>query len=243
MLLDICTGLILSLSGFTMSFAGFGFALVSVPLLALFIPVREAVAMQFPFCFALFAYQAWHYRRHFFWTDMKDMVWGFAVGIVLGTTLLFHLPGALLKKVLAVFIASVVLFNMTPAGQRFRLQHAHNPWWGHWCGFLSGSFFGAYTIGGPPAALYILSVQKDPLRAKSFLAFFFSLQFFIIAVIYTLTGLISLDSLKTSIPFTPAVVAGSALGFYGFRRASSRSYQKVVDWMLLATSMALWWRG
>lgn len=243
MLLDICIGLILSLSGFTMSFAGFGFALVSVPLLSLIIPVREAVAMQFPFCFALFAYQAWHYRRHFFWADMKGMLWGFAAGIGIGTILLYHLPGALLKRILAVFIASVVLFNMTPAGQRFRVQHAHNPWWGHWCGFLSGSFFGAYTIGGPPAALYILSVQKDPLRAKSFLALFFSLQFLIIAVIYTLTGLISLDSLETSIPFTPGVALGSALGFYGFRRASSRSYQKIVDWMLLATSMALWWRG
>lgn len=243
MLAEISTGLILSLSGFTMSFAGFGFALVSVPLLALLIPVREAVALQFPFCFALFAYQAWHYRKHFFWADMKDIVWGFVVGIGIGTTLLHYLPESVLKKALAVFIASVVLFTMAPAGQRFRLKHARNPWWGHCCGFLSGSFFGAYTIGGPPAALYILSTQGDPLRVKSFLASFFSLQFMIISVIYSMTGLITWESLKTSIPFTPVVIAGSALGFYAFRRASARIYQKIVDWMLLATSLALWWRG
>lgn len=239
---EALTALIFILSGFTMSFAGFGFALISVPLLALFMPVRDAVALQFPYCFALFVYQAWHYRRHFFWVDMKGMVLGVALGIGVGATLLHQLPAVVLKRALAAFIASVVLFNLTPAGQRIKNRYARHPWWGHWCGLLSGSFFGAYTIGGPAAALYILSVQNDTLRVKSFLATFFSLQFLIVTVIYSLTGLLNWEGLKTSSVFAPVVAAGSAAGFYAFRRASAQVYHKVVDLMLLGTSVALWWQ-
>ncbi len=238
---NLAIAIIFAISAFTMSFAGYGFALVSVPLLAVFMPVRQAVALQFPYCFALLTYQAWHYRKHFFWKDMKPMAAGVALGIVIGTFLLYHLPGVVLKRALAVFIGMVVLLNLTPAGQRLVTRYGQNPWWGHLCGFLSGSFLGAYTIGGPPAVLYILSVQSDPSRMKSFLASFLFLQFIIIALIYSFTGIMNRESIVASIAFVPAVVAGSAAGFFAFRRASTRVYQRVVNLLLLSTSVALWW--
>ncbi len=238
---NLAIAIIFAISAFTMSFAGYGFALVSVPLLAVFMPVREAVALQFPYCFALIAYQAWHYRKHFFWKDMKPMAAGVTLGIVIGTFLLYHLPGVVLKRALAVFIGMVVLLNLTPAGQRLITRYAQNPWWAHLCGFLSGSFLGAYSISGPPAALYILSVQRDPLRVKSFLNSFFFFQYAIIALIYSFTGIISGASLVASTAFVPVVAAGSAAGFFAFRWASIRVYHWVVMLILLGTSVALWW--
>jgi uncharacterized protein len=243
MLAEAAIASILFLSGFTMSFAGFGFALVSVPLLALFMPVHDAVALQFPYSFGLCAYQAWHYRRHFSWADMRGMVPGAALGVGVGATLLHLLPALLLKRGLALLIALAVLFNLTPLGDRLKRRYALNPWWGHWCGLLSGAFFGAYTIGGPAAVLYILSVQKDTLRVKSFLATLFSIQFLIITVIYSLSGMLHWQGIKTSGIFAPAVAAGSVAGFLAFRRASPLVYFKVVDLVLLGASAALWWQA
>jgi uncharacterized protein len=85
---EAAIALIFLISAFTMSFAGFDVALLSVPLLALFMPVREAVALQFPYLFALFAYQAWHYRKHFRWSDMKPLAAGVALGTLPGLMLL-----------------------------------------------------------------------------------------------------------------------------------------------------------
>jgi uncharacterized membrane protein YfcA len=240
---ELALALIFLVSGFTMSFAGFGFALVSVPLLALLLPIKEAVALQFPYCLALFLYQAWHYRAHLEWRHMRPLFLGTALGLGIGAFMLLHLSEVTLKRALAGFIAAVVIFNAIPAGKVLAERHAQSPWWGRFCGFISGSFFGAYTIGGPPVALYIMSVSRDPLKAKSFLATFFSIQFILIAFFYGATGMFSWEGLGTSLVFSPVVAGGSALGFWAFSKASNRLYRQVVAVMLLLTSAVLWWRA
>jgi hypothetical protein len=173
---------------------------------------------------------------------MKPLALGAAVGMAVGAWLLYQLPGEVLKKALGVFIAAVVLFNLTPAGHRFAVRHAKNRWWGRFCGLISGAFFGAYTIGGPPAALYITSVTADAKKAKSFLASFFTVQFVLIAVVYAWAGLFTWQGLGASGAYAPVVAAGSVAGFWAFGRASNRLYRRVVDLMLLATSVLLWLR-
>jgi uncharacterized membrane protein YfcA len=230
-------------SAFTMTFAGFGFALISVPLLALLFPVQTAVALQCPYCMLLFVYQAWHYRKHFCWQDMRPMFWGSVAGLTLGSYLLYQLPEVALKRSLALFIVAVVAFNWSKWSKGSAAGWVHSPWWGRVCGFLSGSLLGAYTIGGPPAVVYIASRNYDPMRAKSFMASFFSAQFVFVMSIYAYTGLFTAESLKTSALYSPVVVLGSLAGFWIFNKASNHTYRVVVQIMLLAAAVALWWRA
>ena len=230
-------------SAFTMSFAGFGFAMVSVPLLALLLPLHQAVALQFPYCLILFLYQAWHYRRHFSWAPLRPLVWGSVLGLAVGATMFYSLPDPVLKKGLAGFIAVMVVFNALPAGRVLAARYAKSPWWGRFCGFLSGSFLGAYTIGGPQVAVYAMSVTDDPREAKSYMATLFSAQFIVMSVVYALGGMFPWEVLKGSLLQCPAVIAGSALGFWAFAKASNRLYRYVVLVMLLAAAVSLWWRG
>jgi uncharacterized membrane protein YfcA len=239
---QLAIGLIFVISGFTMSFAGFGFAMVSVPLLALLLPIREAVALQFPYCLLLFFYQAWHYRAHFSWRLLRPVVLGTFMGLTIGTFMLYNLPDVVLKRTLGVFIAIVVVLNALPNGWALAARYAQSPWWGRFCGFLSGSFAGAYTIGGPQAALYIMSVTDDPREAKSFLAIFFSAQLVPITIVYAAGGMFSWEVFKGTLAYSPAVAAGSTMGFWAFAKASNRLYRYVVLVMLLFTAVALWWR-
>lgn len=240
---EAALALILLVSGFTMTFAGFGFALVAVPLLSLLLPVKQAVILQFPYCATLFFYQAWHYRRHFRRQRLGPLFWGTVAGLLLGAFLLQGLPASLLKRALALFIAAVVIFNALPAGKIFTARHAGKPWWGGFCGVLSGAFFGAYTIGGPPAALYIMSVSATPQEAKSLLAAFFSLQFLLLAVVYGAGGMFSWPLLQTTLLYSPVVAAGAAAGFWAFARVSNRLYLQVVAGLLLLAALLLWWRA
>lgn len=231
--------IIFVISAFTMSFAGFGFALVATPLLALCMPTMTAVALQFPFCVILFAYQAWHYRRFFHWTDVKPVAASALVGLVLGVMLLRQAPDALMKQILGLFIILILLLNIFTSRQPQR--RFTGPWWGHLCGLLSGLFVGAYTIGGPTAALYILMVQDDPRRVKAFMAWFFTLQFICITGVYVYTGVVTLQSLETSVRYTPFVLAGTIAGFYTFGRVSAHGYRVFMQLILLGAAAALLW--
>jgi len=226
-----------------MSFAGFGFALVSVPLLAIFLPVKMAVILQFPYCMGLFMYQAWHYRKHFSWAPMQPLFLGTILGLTVGTFLLYHLPESLLKRILASFIALFVLFNISSASRRLAERNVNHLWLGRICGFISGSFLGAYTIGGPPVVVYVSLITKDPLQAKSFMATFFSILFVVLAIVYGAAGMFSYENFKTTLMFSPVVILGSVAGFWAFRYASNRMYYRAVNLLLLLASVALWLRA
>ncbi len=227
-------------SAFTMSFAGFGFAMISVPLLSLFFPVETAVVLQFPFCMGLFMYQAWHYRSQFSWQPMKSMMSGTIIGIFLGTFLLFHLPEVFLKRALSVFIITVVLYNTAARQRQFSLKQFKSPWFGRICGLVSGSFMGAYNIGGPAAVLYFRTVTGNSLKAKSYIASFFSIFYILLIFLYGTAGFFSLETFKATLVYLPAVIAGSIAGFKAFKYTSNALYNRLVDVALLIISLVMW---
>ena len=227
-------------SAFTMSFAGFGFAMISVPLLCFFFPVETAVVLQFPYCMGLFMYQAWHYRSHFSWQPMKPMMAGTIVGMVLGTFFLYHLPDVFLKRALSLFIIIVVLYNTAARRWEFPLKQLKSPWFGRICGLFSGSFLGAYNIGGPAAILYFRTVTGNSLKAKSFIASFFSIIYLLLIFLYGMAGFFSLEIFKASLVYMPVVIAGSIVGFEAFRHTSNALYNRLVDVALLIISLVMW---
>jgi uncharacterized protein len=237
---EIVLALIFFLSAFTMSFAGFGFAMISVPLLSIFFPVKEAVVIQFPYCMGLFMYQAWHYRKHFCWSPMQPLLLGTVSGLFLGTFFLYYMPETILKRMLALFIVLIVIFNLISARHKIEVQSFKSPWFGRICGFISGSFLGAYNLGGPPVVMYFRTITNNSLKAKSYMAAFFSILFMVIAVVYGVTGMFTLESLRTTLLYLPSVLLGSATGFWVFHRASNSVYNMVIDMALLLISVVLW---
>ncbi len=237
---ELATALILLLSALTMSFTGFGFALVSVPLLALFMPIKTAVALQFPYCLVMFGIQAWRYRSLVRWADMRDLLYGTAVGLPLGAFLLYYLPEMMLKRALAVLILGAVLLTLTAWGRKLGQRYKDNRWWGATAGFLSGWFLGAYTIGGPPAAVYILARTEDPAQAKGLMSWYFTGQFVLMIFIYGAAGMFTLDGLLASAWYSPVVVLGGVAGGWAFRRVGNRAFRLAVNGLLVLTAVLLW---
>lgn len=237
---QLAVALILLLSAFTMSFTGFGFALVSVPLLALLMPIKEAVALQFPYCLLMFGFQAWQYREHVHWADMRDLVYGTALGLPVGAFFLYHLPESALKRALAILLVGAVVLTLTAWGRKLGRRHAYNRWWGAGAGLLSGGFQGAYTIGGPPAAVFILSRTDDPAQAKAFMAWYFTGQFLLMAVVYGATGLFTRELLLASLFYSPVVLLGGLVGNWAFRRVGNQAFRLAVNALLVLTAVLLW---
>lgn len=237
---EIQVALIMTLSAFTLAFSGFGFSLVAVPLLALVLPIKAAVAFQMPYALILVAWQAWKYRAHVSLRELWPITCGALAAMPLGAWMLFAASEAVLKRALAAFIVLSIVGLALPAGRRLGRLFAGRVWWGALWGALSGWFQGAYSTGGPPAVIFIMASDPEPRRAMGFLGGFFTLLYAIMFAIHISTGLFTLQVLRDCAVYAPVVALGALAGTLLFRRASSTTYRWAVQGLLLLAALLLW---
>ncbi len=240
MLTELYISAVLGLSAVVFNVAGFGFGLLSVPLLAMVMPIQEAVALQFPFSLALVVFNAWRFRASFQWRILTPLIIGAAVSQPLGLMSLTQLPSVVMKRTLAGFIILAVANNRFQAGRRISGAWAKSTWWGVLMGLISGWFSGAYTTGGPPAVVFSMSTATNPQEAKGMLGAYFTFLDLVVLVMYAWAGLLTMQGLWHSSWHTPAVILGMVLGGLAAGRISMQKYRLVADVLLVASAMLLW---
>jgi len=235
---------IMALGAFTFGFAGFGFALAVVPFLALLLPVKSAVALQFPAMTLLSIYNAWRYGKAVVWKPMWLFYVAAFLTVPMGLYALIDLPEEIMKKGLAFFIVLFVAANRFKWGERLKGIISFSRLWVLFMGVLSGWLQGAYAVGGPPAVLYVMSITNDPEEAKGHLGTYFAANnIAVMTPLYWAGGLITEQTLLATLEYLPVIITFLALGMWFFKRASNESYKNVVDCMLVITSLLLWVRS
>lgn len=240
MIIDLYISAVLGLSAVVFNVAGFGFGLLSVPLLAMVMPIQEAVALQFPFSLALVVFNAWRFRASFQWRLLTPLVVGAAMTQPLGLLSLTQLPSVIMKRTLAAFIVLAVANNRFKAGRGVSGAWAKSAWWGGLMGLISGWFSGAYTTGGPPAVVFSMAAAKSPQEAKGMLGAYFTFLDVFVLIMYVWAGLLTMQSLVNSMWHTPAVVVGMLLGGLAVGRISMQKYRLVADLLLVVSASLLW---
>lgn len=229
----------LTLSALTFGFAGFGFGLVSVPLLALVLPVKDAVAIQLPFSFFLVLINSCRYGKSIKWRELKPIFIGSAVAIPVGVYSLSFFPDNLMKRALALFVVLVILFERRSRGEGRVGEFAKTGAGGVLLGMISGWFIGAYTTGGPPAVIYSTARFSEPWKAKGAMGLYFFVTDILILLLFIMTGLLTLELFCQSILYTPAVLAGFLAGSYFFGNLSRKTYMIGVHLLLLMAAIML----
>lgn len=131
---------------------GFGEALIAVPLLALFLPIRVAAPLAVLVSVAIAAViLAQDWRK----VHLRSSGWLFVptlAGIPLGIWLLHSVHQEVVKAALAIVIilfSGFFLLGRKPP----QLDHDSHPWL-LGCGFVAGVLGGAYGINGPALVVY-----------------------------------------------------------------------------------------
>ena len=131
---------------------GFGEALITVPLLALRIPLRTAAPLAVMVSVtiaALIIVQDWQ-KVHF--KSAGSLLVPTLFGIPLGLWLLISPHQQLVKLLLAALIICFAVYFLSRTHLP-ELKHDSKPWLLS-CGFLAGILGGAYGMNGPPLAVY-----------------------------------------------------------------------------------------
>lgn len=218
---------------------GFGAAIVAIPLLAQFLPLRFAVPMMLLFDLVAGLLLGLKHRRSVAKRELLRLVPFLLVGMAAGVYLLARAPERELLAVLGLFAVLYAGFNLL----RRQRSTPVAPGWAVPAGFFGGAFTAMYGTGGPIYASYLARRvnDKDVLRASLsaliFGAGWLRLAMFAASGFYAQPGLLIGAAL-----LMPAAVLGYLIGSRLHARLSGPQAFKAV-WLLVAVAgLGLLWR-
>jgi uncharacterized protein len=205
------------------SFTGFGFALVAVPVLALFMPPTEVVVLSSALALTISLLSLNSFRNLVSLRDMSPLLLMSALGTAVGAFLLTSIPLALFQLCvgLSVLVACLGIVASRPSRP---LRWAGLSWG---TGLLSGLMNGALAIPGPPMIIYAMLTEFDPARSRALLMAFFMASSGLALMSFTAAGLVDLQSVKYYLQAFPALFVGDKLGHYLFGRYGNTLYRRV----------------
>jgi uncharacterized membrane protein YfcA len=151
--------------------SGFGFGLLSVPLMALAIPTRDAVVISTLVGVCVSSWQAVHGWSHRDRARVKRLTIAAYVGMPLGLWVFVAVDDHVLRLLLGI----AVLFAVTLLALRVDIGRA-GPGLEVGCGFVSGVLNTSLSTNGPPLAFVLQArrLEPDAFRATIAAVFMFS---------------------------------------------------------------------
>ncbi|BCL12982.1 hypothetical protein GCM10017556_07210 [Micromonospora sagamiensis] len=231
-LLSIAAFGIVLLGAFAQSVSGFGFALVTVPLLATVIDPRTAVVVTALTDIGLTVVAAVRERRYVRWRVTGALTAAALLGVPLGLLVLVTFPERLLSALIAVVVLGCVA--LVWSGARVRT----GPVGIGAVGVLVGVLTAATGTNGPPLVAAFHSLGYDPRTFRATLAAVFSGAGLIGLAGFALAGRIDAEVLRLSLAALPAVPLGWWLGNLLFDRIPPLVFRRIVLVGLLGSAGA-----
>lgn len=217
---------------------------VSVPMMALVVPAPQAAGIALPVLCAMdvAGLRAWWGR----WSarEMRTILPGGALGLVLGIALF----GVLSARLIALLLGTVTLtFLARSLWTRLRGASAEAAppdrvkaaFWSA----VSGLTSAVAHAGGPPLAIYLYPLRLDRQTLAATTTVFFGVMNYVKLVPYWGLGLLDGTNLLTSLVLLPVAPAGVYVGIWLHRRVSDAAFYNVVYVLLAFSGAKLVWDG
>jgi uncharacterized protein len=212
------------LAGFIQGLSGFGSVLLSLPLLALFLDVREAIPLVNLMGVILTVLIIVQLRAHWEWGKSWPLLAGALPGIPVGVYLLKRMDPAHVQIILAAVLLAYSLYGLwfkLPIGK------VVGPW-AYLFGFFAGGLGGAISASGPPVIVYtsLQAWTKD--QVKVTLQGFFIVSGLLIGVFHAANGLTTERVILNFLVSIPTLLAGTWLGSQLYGRFREEGYRRVM---------------
>lgn len=224
---------VIFLAGLTQGLAGFGFALVTVPIMIIFLSPKIVVPIVIILGTLITIVISFKARK---WVDLKrfyPLTIAGIVGVPLGTYLLIILDVSVLKASIgsAIILLAVAFlggFKKKIKNEKLALAPV---------GFISGLLQGSISISGPPVALFFTNqgVKKQIFRAN--LIGYLMVLYLATIPVFVLGGLITVAVVKYAILFLPAMIFGAITGIKLARRIEEKFFRNIA--LIIITILGL----
>ncbi len=189
--------------------SGFGSTVISVPILAHFLPVSYLVPLMAILDLASAAVIGTTGREHVSKAEMKRIIPFMFVGFVLGATVLVGVPDDYLRAALGAFAVAVGIHGIINP----TLHRVISAWWSVPAGIVGGAIATVFGAGGPIYATYLSGRLTDKSGIRATVSALISISAFTRAVVYAIAGLLlNAAMLLGAAVLSPFVWLGLKLG-------------------------------
>lgn len=228
----ILGGLIVSVAGFLAGTTGFGFALISTPLLLLTgLPLRFVVTVNLALVLVTRVPPAYQFWRHIDRRRVLILVLGSVPGFYLGIQVMRYVEESLLKVTAGILIMLVALALARAADAP---PPPKVPGHAALAG-LAGGFLGTSTsLSGIPPALMLAGQKTKPLSFVADLAVYFVAANSIALGLLAMQGTLSTTALQLATPvWLPGALLGTYLGTTVAPRIPEKLFRNITLLLLL----------
>jgi uncharacterized membrane protein YfcA len=221
---------------------GGGVGLIGTPMVALVTTPTRAAAILLPILCAMDVVGVIAYRRLWDPVNMRILVPGAAVGILLGTATFRFLDEDLIRLLIGVLALAFVLrhwLEREPEVEPTPPDRRAGSLWATLSGFTS---FVAHA-GGPPLSVYLLPQRMDKTLFVGTTVIYFAFVNYLKLIPYSLLGQFSGENLLTSLLLSPLAPLGMWLGIWLHRRVDERLFYQTVYLMLAVVGLKLLYDG
>jgi len=225
----VAAALIVVLAYTVFGLTGFGAAIVGVPLLAHFFPIRFCVPMMLVFDLCAGLLLGLRNRRDVDRTELLRLAPFVAIGMVVGVTALVQVPDRALLALLGSFVVAYACWSLL-ARTPMRTVSAR---WAAPAGIAGGAFTALYGTGGPIYTLYLARRLGDAARLRASIAVLIFGTAWARLALFSGTGLIFQPSLlRLALLLLPSAVAGYYIGSHLHGRLAPAQTSRAI-WALL----------
>lgn len=220
-------------AGIAQAASGFGFALVAIPLLALFIDIDDAVVGVTLLSTVFTIVASIRYRREADWARARRFTLAALVGLPVGLIALSLLDASILTGLVAILVlifAWVIWRGLTvKPGRAVDLG----------LGVLSGLLLTSTGMNGPPLVAALAGTGLEPSRVRATLQATFAAQDILAMLGFIVIGQLSPQVFAVTAGGLPGILLGWVLGDQIFKRVSAVQFRGILFFMLLACSTVL----
>lgn len=221
---------VVALAAGVQSISGFGFALLSVPLMTLFVEPQIAVVVSTALGIVSTSYQAIRDRADADAVMAKRLVLASACGMPFGLVAFVDLSQDILRAVLGVVILAVTI--LLGKGFTLKRESVRHEWI---IGIISGVLATSLSTNGPPLAFLMHARKIEADRFRATINRVFAVVGIGSFVLFCLAGKVTADALRASVIALPTLVLALKVGLVLRPRVNAEAF-RVLVLVLLAIS-------
>lgn len=234
-------GLVMLLAMTMAGMIGFAANVTALPLLSMFMPIKTAVPVLIMISATQSLVQAFRVRKQTRWREVAHILLFVLIGMPVGFLMLHHLPEALMKAALGLFVAATAIKGMVDLRRGARKAFVERPYHKLLL-FCSGFMTGAFGCGGPLMVIYSRNryPDKDQFRAQQFSCG--GTVMALTCLTHAASGAYTLEKLPYIVVGFIAVALALQISTRLVRYMDPLFFQKFVNVVLLLSAATLLWQ-
>ena len=221
----IATGAVVFLASAVQGVSGFGFALVALAILPVFLEMKFAVPLVGVFGWFTSMALGWQLRHDMKAARVLPLLVGGVVGAPIGATFLKEVDAAAAIGALGALLLAYTtwaLLGRAPAPREFPRSVATG------VGVVAGVLSGAFGTSGPPLVAYTTLTPWSRDQIKATLQAFFVFAGGLTISLYIYMGLLTSDMVQLNLLLTPALLLGVFAGARLARHVDQAAFRRLL---------------